>query len=132
MTRAALFVIFYAFVGTIVAMVGYRLVLNGPLAAPGQERTVDGLILFITILLNTALIFAAAGLTAVIVYPIRHSVVMAAIASTVVAAVVSSLMAFWFKGLSVEFPVIVALSSLVCAVLAWYLRLFRIPGLRGR
>jgi hypothetical protein len=132
MTRPALFVLFYAFVGTIVAMVGYRLVLHGPLAAPAQERSLDGLVLFITILLNTALIFAAAGLTAIIVYPIRHSVVTAVVASVIVAAVVSYLMTLWFRGLSLEFPLIVALSALVCGVLARAMRLFRIPGLRGR
>jgi hypothetical protein len=124
MTRAALFVIFYAFVGTIVAMVGYRLVLDGPLATPDEERTLDGLILFISILLNTALIFGAAGLTVAMVYPLRNSWIEAALASAVLAAVVSYLMTFWFRGLNFEYPIIVTLSTLACAGIARALRVF--------
>jgi hypothetical protein len=127
MTRAALFVIFYAFVGTIVAMVGYRLVLDGPLATPDEERTLDGLILFISILLNTALIFGAAGLTVAMVYPLRNSWIEAALASAVLAAVVSYLMTFWFRGLNFEYPIIVTLSTLVCAGIA---RTLRLSGMR--
>lgn len=130
MTRAALFVIFYAFVGTIVAMVGYRIVLGGPLSAPSDERTMDGLILFISILLNTALVFGAAGLTAAWVYPARRSFAMAAIASAAVAAFVSYLMMLWFHGLSIEFPIIVTISALICAGLARFLRLFRMAETR--
>jgi hypothetical protein len=132
MTRAALFVIFYAFVGTIVAMVGYRVVMGGPLSAPSNERTIDGLILFISILLNTALVFGAAGLTAAFVYSARRSFVLAAIASAAIAGCVSYLMLFWFRGLSFEFPIIVTLSALVCAGIARLLRLFRMPDLRER
>jgi hypothetical protein len=124
MTRAALFVIFYAFVGMIVAMVGYRLVLDGPLATPDEERTLDGLILFISILLNTALIFGAAGLTVAMVYPLRNSWIEAAVASAVLAAAVSYLMTFWFRGLNFEYPIIVTLSTLACAGIARALRVF--------
>lgn len=130
MTRAALFVIFYAFIGTIVAMAGYRWVLGEPFLAATDERTVDGLILFISILLNTALLFGAAGLVAVWVYPVRRSFPLAAAASAVLAAVVSYLMTLWFTGLTFAFPVTVTAAALICAGLARLFRLFRMPELR--
>jgi hypothetical protein len=132
MTRAALFVIFYAFVGTIVAMTGYRLMLDGPLASPDQGRAYDGLVLFISVLLYTALVFAAAGLGAVWVYSLRYSWTVAVLASALVAAVAAPLMIAWFHGLSIEFPAVAALSALLCGVLARLLRLFEVAEARGR
>jgi hypothetical protein len=132
MTRAALFVIFYAFVGTIVAMVGYRILWGGQLSTRAAEPTIDGLITFISIMLYTALAFAAAGVTAAWVYRARRSMTSAMFAGAVIAGAVASLMMPWYRGLSIEFPIVVALSALICAGLAWALGLFRIPDLRGR
>jgi hypothetical protein len=132
MTRPALFVTFYAFVGTIVAMVGYRILWGGQLSTRANEPTIDGLITFISIMLYTALAFAAAGVTAAWVHRARRSIVGAMIAAAVVAGGVASLMMPWYRGLSIEFPIVVTLSALVCAALAWILGLFRIPDLRGR
>jgi hypothetical protein len=130
MTRAALFMIFYAFIGTIVAMVGYRILWGGHLSAPSDERTLDGLILFISILLNTALFFGAAGLIAAWVYPARRSFVLAALAAAAVAGVMAALMMPWYRGLSIEFPIIVTLSALVCAGLGRVFGLFRAAEMR--
>jgi hypothetical protein len=130
MTRAALFVIFYAFIGTIVAMVGYRILWGGHLSAPSDERTLDGLVLFISIILNTALFFGAAGLTAAWVYPARRSFVLAALAAAAVAGIMAALMMPWYRGLSIEFPIIVTLSALVCAGLGRVFGLFRAAEMR--
>ncbi len=132
MTRAALFVTFYAFVGTIVAMVGYRILWGGQLSTRANEPTIDGLITFISIMLYTALAFAAAGATVAWVHRARRSIVIATIAAAAVAGGVASLMMPWYRGLSIEFPIIVTLSTLVCAALAWILGLFRTLDLRGR
>jgi hypothetical protein len=132
MTRAALFVIFYAFVGTIVAMTGYRLMLEGPLASPDQGRAFDGPVLIISMLLYTALVFSAAGLAAVWVYPLRRSWTVAVLASALVAAVAAPLMIAWLHGLSIEFPAVAALSAMLCGVLARLLGLFEVAETRGR
>jgi hypothetical protein len=130
MTRAAFFVIFYAFVGTIVAMVGYRILWGGQLSAPSDERTVDGLIQFISIILYTALAFGAGGLTAAWVYPARRSVVAAAFAAAVIAGGLAALMMPWYRGLSIEFPIVVTLSAFLCAALGRLFGLFRAAGMR--
>jgi hypothetical protein len=132
MTRAALFVIFYAFIGTLVAMVGYRILWGGQLSTRAAEPTVDGLITFISIMLYTALAFAAAGVTAAWVYRARRSMTLTILAGAVVAGGLAALMMPWYRGLSIEFPIIVTLSAFVCAALAWVLGLFRIPDLRER
>jgi hypothetical protein len=130
MTRAALFVIFYAFTGTIVAMVGYRVLWGGHLSVQSDAPTVDGLIQLISLILYTALAFAAAGLTAAWVYPWRHSIVVGAIAGAAVAGVLASLMMPLYQGLSIEFPIIIAVSALVCTGLARLLRVFRVAEAR--
>ena len=129
-TRAALFVIFYAFVGTIIAMVGYRILWGGHLSTRADAPTIDGIITFISIMLYTALAFAAGGVAAAWLYPTRRSVVLAALAAAAVAAGVASLMMPWYRGLSIEFPIIVGFSAIVCSGLAWVLRLFRIAETR--
>jgi hypothetical protein len=130
MTRAALFVIFYAFVGTIIAMVGYRILWGGQLSTRADERTIDGLITFISILMYTALAFAAGGVTAAWAYSARRSIAVATVAAAVVAGGVASLMMPWYRGLSIEFPIMVIVSAFLCSGLAWLLRLFRMAETR--
>jgi hypothetical protein len=132
MTRGAVFVIFYAFIGTIVAMVGYRILWGGQLSTRAAEPTIDGLITFISIMLYTALAFAAAGVTAAWVHRASNSIAFAIVAGAVIAGGLAALMMPWYRGLSIEFPIIVTLSAFVCAALAWALGLYRIPDLRGR
>ena len=130
MTRAALFVIFYAFVGTIIAMVGYKILWGGHLSVQSDEPTTTGLIQLISLILYTALAFAAAGLTAAWVYPAQRSIVVAAIAGAAAAGILASLMMPWYRGLSIEFPIVVTLSALICTALAARLRLFRMAETR--
>jgi hypothetical protein len=125
MTRAALFVIFYAFVGTIIAMVGYQVLWGGHLSVQSDDPTISGLFQLISLILYTALAFGAAGVTAAWVYPPRRSVLVAAIAGAAVAGILASLMMPLYRGLSIEFPIVVSLSALVCSGLARYMRLFR-------
>jgi hypothetical protein len=78
----------------------------------------------ISLILYTALAFGAAGVAAAWVHPARRSIVLTAIAAAAVAGALASLMMPLYRGLSIEFPIMVISSALVCTGLARLLRLF--------
>jgi hypothetical protein len=108
----------YVVAGTILTIVGYRLVLNGPLADAVAEKSVEGLVIFLSIVMNIALVFAAAGVASVMLEQSRVSFPLILIASAVIAGVVGTAMTFWFVGLSPAFPVTMAAGGALCALAA--------------
>jgi hypothetical protein len=115
----------YVVAGTIFTIVGYRLILNGPLADAVAEKSVDGLVIFLSIVMNIALVFAAAGVASVMLEQSRASFLLILLASAAITGVVGAGMMFWFSGLSIAFPVTMGVGGALCALLANVLGLLR-------
>jgi len=115
----------YVVAGVTFTLVGYRLVLNGPLASAVVEKSVDGLVIFLSIVLNIALAFAAAGVASVMLEQSRASFALLLLASAAIVGVVGAGLMFWFTGLSPAFPVTMAAGGVLCALLANLLGLLR-------
>ncbi len=127
MKRAFFLVVLYAVVGTVLALVVYRVILGEPLNRPGADRTIDGLIAFLSIVMNMLLAFAAAGVAAVMIRSAHASFWLAVGISAVVAGAVGLGMMFWFPGLSWKFPVVMVAAAAVCAVVAKFAGLLAEP-----
>ena len=117
MRTFALFAL-YLVVGTIFTLVGYRLILEGPLSAPGTERSIDGLTIFLGIVLNIALAFAAASVAAVMLHLSQGSFLLILLASAALTGLLGAGMMLWFPGLSMAFPVTMAVGGALCALLS--------------
>jgi hypothetical protein len=115
MIRELLLILVYAVIGAATTLVGYRIVLGGPVSGPDAEGTLDGLIAFISVALNSVLALAAAGVVAVMIFEWKRSIGLAAAASAVTAGAVGLGMKFWFPGLNLLFPLVMAGSALICA-----------------
>jgi hypothetical protein len=123
-------IVLYVIAGTALTLFVYRIVLEGAFAPAGQERTIDGLIIFISIVLNLALAFAAAAVAGVMVARAGWPFVAVLVLSIVVTAVIGAGMALWFRGIGGAFPVVMALNGGLCAVLADRLGLLHPSALR--
>jgi hypothetical protein len=123
MRRAFLVVAFYALAGTAITLVVYRIILSGPLH-PGGDRTMDGLIIFLSVSMNMLLAFAAAGVAAIMVRSAQGRLLMPAAISAVVAGAVGIGMMFWFIGLRWYFPLTMIGAAIICALAAAAANLF--------
>ncbi|MCC6947746.1 MAG: hypothetical protein IT539_08265 [Bradyrhizobiaceae bacterium] len=121
MTKPFGVIALYIILGAVFTLVAYRLVLGGSFGAASVERSVDGLIIFISIALNTALAFAAAGVVASVLAHSRVPFIPVLVASAVVAGVIGLLMSFWFTGVSILFPIVMAVGGALCAIAAQFL-----------
>jgi hypothetical protein len=131
MTRPLGVIALYIVLGAIFTLVVYRLALGGSFGAASIERSIDGLIIFISIALNTALAFAAAGVVASVMAHSRVPFVPVLVASVVVAGVIGLLMSFWFTGVSILYPIVMAAGGAVCAIVAQLVGWFAPPAPRG-
>ena len=118
MTRAFALLVLYVALGTVVTLVGYRLVWGGPLAPAGSERSLDGLVTFLGIALNTALAFAATGVIAALIARSHTPFGTILLVSMVAAGAIGTAMMFWFAGLTLAYPLFMAASGAVCAAAA--------------
>ncbi len=126
--RPLLTILLYVLIGTATTLVIYRIGLGGPLAAGGAERSLDGLVIFLSIAMNTALAFGAAAVASVMVAQSKASLGLLAAISAGIAGVIAAGMAFWFTGLSYLFPAVAAVCGAFCAFIATRLGLFRVQG----
>lgn len=124
MNRSLAVLLIYVVLGTVFTLGGYWLVFGGTFTAGGGEGPVGGLVLFVSIALNTALAFAAAGVVAVVMVRSHVPLVPVLVASAVVAGAIGLLMSFWFAGVSIWFPVVMALGGAVCALVAKFAGFF--------
>lgn len=118
MRRAFILVVFYAVAGALLTLVTYRLILGGPMTAPGADRTLDGLVAFLAITLNLLLAFGAAGVAAAMVRRAESGFVLALGVSAVVAGAVGVGMMLWFAGLNWMFPLTMIGAAMLCTVAA--------------
>jgi hypothetical protein len=132
MTRPLGVIVLYIVFGAIFTLVVYRLVLGSSFGAASVERSIDGLIIFISIALNTALAFGAAGVVASVMAHLRVPFVPVLVASAVTAGVIGLLMSFWFSGVSILFPVVMAAGGALCAIVAQLLGRFAPHGPKGQ
>lgn len=123
-------IVLYALVGAALTLVVYRIVLGGPLAPAGMERSIDGLIAFVAIVMSTELAFGAAAVAGIMAAGARWSLAAVAAVSAAVAGLVTAGMMLWFPGLDGAFPAVAALSAAVCALLAGRLGLLQPAGTR--
>lgn len=131
MTRPLGVIVLYIVLGVVFTLVVYRLVLGGSFATTGVEQSVDRFVIFISIVLNTVLAFAAAGVVAAVMARSRVPFVPVLVASAVIAGVIGLLMSFWFTGVSVMFPLVMAVAGAACALAAQLLGWFAPPASRG-
>jgi hypothetical protein len=125
MMRSLGAILLYVIVGTALTLFVYRVVIEGPLAPAGMERSLDGLVIFLSIVINTALAFAAAAVAAVMAAQSRWPFVAALVVSVTVAGLIGTGMMFWFVGLNAAYPTVMALNAGLCAVFADRLGLLR-------
>jgi len=131
MTRPLGVIALYIILGAIFTLVAYRLALGGSFGAASVEQSVDGLVIFMSIAMNTALAFAAAGVIASVMAHSRVPFLPVLVASAVVAGVIGLLMSFWFTGVSILFPIVMAVGGAVCAIGAQLLGWLAPPAPKG-
>jgi hypothetical protein len=124
MRRAFLLVALYALAGTALTLLIYRIILGGPFYGV-MDRTIDGLVIFISITFNSLLGFAAAGVAAAMVSAAAPGLAVVVGVSAVVAGVVALMMTLWFSGLNWMFPLTVIGVAAICAVAAHFAGLLR-------
>ena len=125
MMRSLGAILLYLVVGTALTLFVYRVVIEGPLAPVGKDRSLDGLIIFLSIVLNTALAFAAAAVASVMAVQLRWPFVAVLVLSVALAGLLGTGMMFWFVGLNAAYPTVMALNAGLCAVFADRLSLLR-------
>ena len=125
MMRSLGAILLYVLIGTALTLFVYRVVIEGPLAPAGMERSIDGLIIFFSIVFNTALAFAAAAVASVMAARSRWPFVTVLIVSVALAGLLGTGMMFWFVGLNAAYPTVMALNAGLCAVFADRLGLLR-------
>lgn len=128
MIRSLGAIVLYVITGTALTLFVYRVVLEGALAPADAERSLDGLIVFFSIVLNTALVFAAAAVATVMAAQSRLPFVMLLVISAGIVGLVGTGMMFWFTGLGWAYPVVMALNGGLSAFMAARLGLFRAQG----
>jgi hypothetical protein len=118
-------ILLFLVVGTALTLFVYRVVIEGPLAPVGMERSLDGLIIFLSIVLNTALAFVAAAVASVMAAQSRWPFVAVLVGAVALAGLLGAGMMFWFVGLNAAYPTVMALNAGLCAVFADRLGLLR-------
>ena len=125
MMRSLGAILLYVVVGAALTVFVYRVVIEGPLAPVGMEHSLDGLIIFLSIALNTALAFAAAAVASLMAAKSRWPFVAVLILSVALAGLLGTGMMLWFVGLNAAYPTVMALNAGLCAVFADRLGLLR-------
>lgn len=126
--RSLMVIVLYAVIGTAFTVAGYRIALGGEVNLPGMDKALDGSVIFLSIVIYTAMAYAAAAVLLALMSPSGVSPNLAVLVSALVTGVIGFGMMAWFPGLTVVFPIVMACGGVVCASTANLLGLFQSGG----